>query len=145
MKTVYANPDQAWMQKPHVEPKAHLFDEQRQMSSCDQQCTPHSTAVMLCPLAPAFCWHHHQTSAWQKDAVRINHVITHTSRTMPMSHSYEHRVSLYFQKPRCCAKIFRNLSLLIGINKDIFAHWPSTDINGVMIPSFIVGHSAYPD
>lgn len=61
-----------------------------------------------------------------------------------MSHSYGHKVSLCFQKPTCCAKIFRNLSLLIGISKDIFAHWPSIDINGVMIPSVIVGDSAYP-
>lgn len=61
-----------------------------------------------------------------------------------MSHSHGHKVSVCFQNAQCCARIFRNVSLLIGISEDIFAHWPSIDINGALIPSVIVGDSAYP-
>lgn len=109
-----------------------------------------SSSVLLtrmqprCPRPQPFAGAASKPALGRKDAIRINHVITYTSRTIPMSHSYGHRVSLCFQKPRRCAKIFRTLSLLIGISKDIFAHWLSTDINGVMIPSVIVGDLAYP-
>ena len=145
MRTIYAYPGQAWDATTTCGAEGGLTSL---MSGGGWAAVTSSVlltaAVTLSPLASAFCWHRFQTSAWQKTAIRINHVTTHTSRTMPMSHSYRHRVSLCFQKPRCCAKIFRNLSLLIGISKDTFAHWPSIDINGVTIPSVIVGDSAYP-
>lgn len=54
------------------------------------------------------------------------------------------KISLCFQKARCCAKILKTICLLIGITKDIFAHWPSIDINRAIIPSVIVGDRVYP-
>lgn len=56
--------------------KGSLDAEWRQVYSCDLQDPPHSAAVSTSHLSSAFCGHCFQTCAWQKDTVRINHVVT---------------------------------------------------------------------
>lgn len=120
--------------------KGSLRAEWRQVCSCwDLQDPPHLAAVSTPHLPPAFVG-----TVFKPVLGRRTQEGSIMSSLRTMSHSYGHKVSVCFQNAQCCAKIFRNVSLLIGISEDIFAHWPSVDINGVLIPSVIVGDSAYP-
>lgn len=77
MSAVYAYPSQAWPATATRRAEGELTsaEHRKWLSCCDLQCPPRCCSQTV-PLALASCWHHFQSCAWQKYAIRINHVIT---------------------------------------------------------------------